>query len=229
MEGKATDARQDAVSVWCHLPCKTSVAPPQRQRSASVVGIRTPFFAPKNAVLGVVRAVSGVECLLDTQALQSTIVTADLQPKKQPATAGRDRPSTTLKYKLRLLFLQKTGGAKLDSKQTILNSDEYPAGSPWRDASRHKTDHRTAYAHAGRSTIVSDEEFSRCVRRLRGHPNPPDVRGPSPTISNAGSAVRPSQRDPFDEVIVVKQDDDGEVWSIRTAGGMKCVEGNPRN
>ncbi len=56
-----------AVSVWCQLPCKASVARPQRQRSATVMGLRMLLFTPKNAVLGVVRSVSDVECLLDTQ------------------------------------------------------------------------------------------------------------------------------------------------------------------
>lgn len=62
------------MSVWCLVPCKTSVAPPQRQRNATGVGSKTPFFGVKNAVLGVVRQVSEEEGLLDTQALTEAII-----------------------------------------------------------------------------------------------------------------------------------------------------------
>ena len=55
------------VSDWCLLPCETSVTPPQRQRYATAKGSTTPVFTPKNGVLVVMRAVSEVDVLLDTQ------------------------------------------------------------------------------------------------------------------------------------------------------------------
>lgn len=58
------------VSVRCLVPCKTSVAPPKRQHSATATGSPSPLFTPKNAVLVVVRAVSEMDCLLDTQEVQ---------------------------------------------------------------------------------------------------------------------------------------------------------------
>ncbi len=47
----------DPVSVWCHRVCKTSVAPPERQRRASVTGPKIAYFHVKNGVLELVRLV----------------------------------------------------------------------------------------------------------------------------------------------------------------------------
>lgn len=61
------------VSVWCHRDCKTSVSPPKRHHSATVVGSRSAQIRAENGVLEASKSVGEADSLPYKQVLENRV------------------------------------------------------------------------------------------------------------------------------------------------------------